>query len=173
MTPPLNEFKIFESAAINLKGVNIMEALGGIALLVLFFVLITVLVVYLSRIRTIGPNEVLIISGRKRITVNSVTGEKEEQSYRVVKAGRAFIWPVIERVDVLSLELLTIEISIDDVYTAQGSPSAWTAWPRSRSPATTSASAPPPSASSPRAGPSFRKSPMKPWPGTCAPSSAR
>ncbi len=97
-----------------------MEALGGIALLVLFFVLLTVLVVYLSRIRTIGPNEVLIISGRKRITVNAVTGEKEEQSYRVVKAGRAFIWPVIERVDVLSLELLTIEISIDDVYTAQG-----------------------------------------------------
>lgn len=97
-----------------------MPALGGIALLVLFFVLITVLVVYLSRIRTVGPNEVLIISGRKRTFINPLTGAEEESSYRIVKAGRAFIWPVIERVDVLSLELLTIEVSIDDVYTMQG-----------------------------------------------------
>lgn len=97
-----------------------MPALGGIALLVLFFVLITVLVVYLSRIRTVGPNEVLIISGRKRTFTNPLTGELETSSYRIVKAGRAFIWPVIEQVDVLSLELLTIEVSIDDVYTMQG-----------------------------------------------------
>lgn len=97
-----------------------MPELGGIALLVLFFVLITVAVVYLSRIRTVGPNEVLIISGRKRIFTNPLTGEQEQSSYRIVKAGRAFIWPVIERVDVLSLELLTIEVSIDDVYTMQG-----------------------------------------------------
>ncbi|MBN2470970.1 MAG: flotillin family protein [Anaerolineae bacterium] len=97
-----------------------MPALGGIALLVLFFVLIAVLVVYLSRIRTVGPNEVLIISGRKRTFTNPLTGEPEQSSYRIVKAGRAFIWPVIEQVDVLSLELLTIEVSIDDVYTMQG-----------------------------------------------------
>jgi flotillin len=97
-----------------------MDTLGGIALLVLFFVIITVVVVYLSRIRTIGPNEVLIISGRRNTAKNPLTGEVEERSYRIVRAGRAFIWPVIERVDVLSLELLTIEISIDDVYTAQG-----------------------------------------------------
>ncbi len=97
-----------------------MPELGGIALLVLFFVLITVAVVYLSRIRTVGPNEVLIISGRKRTFTNPLTGEQEQSSYRIVKAGRAFIWPVIEQVDVLSLELLTIEVSIDDVYTMQG-----------------------------------------------------
>jgi len=95
-------------------------AVGGLALLILFFVLITVLIVYLSRIRTVGPNEVLIISGRKRTVTNPATGEPEGRSYRIVKAGRAFIWPVIERVDVLSLELLTIEVSIDDVYTSQG-----------------------------------------------------
>ncbi len=97
-----------------------MEVLGGIALFVLFFVAITVLVVYLSRIRTVGPNEVLIIYGRRRMETNPLTGEREARSYRIVKAGRAFIWPVIEQVDVLSLELLTIEISIDDVYTSQG-----------------------------------------------------
>ncbi len=99
-----------------------MEALGGLAILVLFFVLLTVLVVYLSRIRTVGPNEVLIISGIKRPHLDPATGERVERSFRIVKAGRAFIMPVLERVDVLSLELLTIEVSIDDVYTSQGVP---------------------------------------------------
>ena len=97
-----------------------MEALLGVVLLVFFFVVITVVVVYLNRIRTVGPNEVLIISGRRRTAINPQSGEREELSYRIVRAGRAFIWPVIERVDVLSLELLTIEVSIDDVYTSQG-----------------------------------------------------
>ena len=99
-----------------------MEALGGIAVLVLFFVLVTVLVVYLSRIRTVGPNEVLIVSGRKRQYTDPLTGETVERGYRIVKGGRSFIMPVLERVDVLSLELLTIEVSIDDVYTLQGVP---------------------------------------------------
>ncbi|MFC1959081.1 flotillin family protein [Chloroflexota bacterium] len=94
--------------------------LGILALATLGFVILVALLVYLGRIRTIGPNEVLIISGRKRVYTNPLTGEEEESSYRIVKAGRAFIWPVLERVDVLSLELLTIEIGIEDVYTAQG-----------------------------------------------------
>ena len=93
-----------------------MEALLGVILIVLFFVLITVMVVYLSRIRTVGPNQVLIISGRRRMATNPLTGEKEELSYRIVRAGRAFIWPVLERVDVLSLELLTIEVGVDDAF---------------------------------------------------------
>ncbi len=96
------------------------EAVGGFAILVVFFVVITVLVIYLSRIRTIGPNEVLVVSGRKRRFTDPVTGEEVVHGYRLVKGGRSFIMPVLERVDVLSLELLTIEVSIDDVYTSQG-----------------------------------------------------
>ena len=96
--------------------------IAGFSLLVLFFVLLVVAVVYLSRIRTVGPNQVLIISGMKHTVVNPQTGEKEKRSYRIVKAGRAFIMPVLERVDVLSLEIMTIDINIDDVYTIQGVP---------------------------------------------------
>ena len=53
--------------------------------------------------------------GRRR---NPETGEIEP--YRIVKGGRAFIWPVLERVDLLSLEIMTIEVITDDVYTSQG-----------------------------------------------------
>jgi flotillin len=91
-------------------------AAGAIVILLLLFILFTLVAVYASRVRKVGPNEVLVISGRHRR--NPQTGEVEP--YRIVKGGRAFIWPVLERVDLLSLEIMTIEVITDDVYTAQG-----------------------------------------------------
>ncbi|HEX3053404.1 MAG TPA: SPFH domain-containing protein [Aggregatilineaceae bacterium] len=91
-------------------------AAGGVIILLLALIIITLASAWASRIRKVGPNEVLVISGRK--TRNPETGEKEP--YRVVKGGRSFIWPVLERVDVLSLELMTIEVTTDNVYTKQG-----------------------------------------------------
>ncbi|NLF78778.1 MAG: flotillin family protein, partial [Chloroflexi bacterium] len=91
-------------------------AIGAFVILVILFVGFTLLAVWASRIRKVGPNEVLVISGRKRR--NPQTGEIEP--YRIVKGGRSFIWPVLERVDTLLLELMTIEIVTDDVYTKQG-----------------------------------------------------
>jgi len=95
-----------------------MVAVGAIVILLFVFTVFTVLAVYASRVQTVGPNEVLVISGRK--TRSRATGEKEP--YRIVKGGRAFIWPILERVDRLSLEIMTIEITTDDVYTRQGVP---------------------------------------------------
>lgn len=93
-----------------------MEAVGAFVILLLFFIVITLVAVYATRVRKVGPNEVLVISGRKRR--NPETGEIEP--YRIVTGGRAFIWPVLERVDELILEIMTIEITTDDVYTKQG-----------------------------------------------------
>lgn len=90
---------------------------AGIVLiiLILFFILLITALVYFSRIKTVGPNEVMVVSGRKHKDSSG-----QEMSYYLVKGGRAFIWPFIERVDYLSLELLTIETSVDSVYTKQG-----------------------------------------------------
>ncbi len=95
-----------------------MEAAGAIVILLLLFILFTLVAVYANRVQKVGPNEVLVISGRKHR--NRETGEIEP--YRIVKGGRAFIWPVLERVDRLSLEIMTIEITTEDVYTKQGVP---------------------------------------------------
>ncbi len=65
-----------------------------------------------------GPNEVLIISGRRR-KVMDPDGRKRIVGYRLVRGG-TFVWPILERVQRLSLELLTIEIQTADAYTAQG-----------------------------------------------------
>jgi flotillin len=97
-------------------------AIGAFALFGLLFVIIGLGVFISSRVKKVGPNQVLVISGRRRSFVNPVTGDTETVSYRIVKGGYAFIWPIFERVDDLSLELLTIEVSTADVYSLQGVP---------------------------------------------------
>ena len=97
-------------------------AVGAFALFGLLFVIIGLGIFYSSRVKKVGPNQVLIISGREHRRVNPVTGESETVHYRIVAGGRAFVMPVIERVDDLSLELMTIEVSTADVYTLEGVP---------------------------------------------------
>ena len=40
----------------------------------------------------------------------------------IVKGGGSFIMPVLEKVDLLSLELLTIDVQTPEVYTSKGVP---------------------------------------------------
>src|ERR1043166_3665183 len=74
-----------------------------------------------NRYIKVGPNEVLIISGRKRVTLDP-DGTKRSVGYRVIKGGGSFVWPMIEKVNVLSLEILTIDVQTPAVYTLQGVP---------------------------------------------------
>lgn len=83
---------------------------------IVLFVLTTGLAVYLSRLYKVGPNEVLVVSGTK--AKDPETGEV--LSYRIVKGGATFVKPFLERVDQLSLELMTIESTVENVYTVQG-----------------------------------------------------
>lgn len=93
-----------------------------LAVFALFFVLLVLAFVYASRYKKVGPNEVLIISGRGTGTTDPGTGQKMRRSFRIVRGGGTFIWPVVERVDNLSLELMTIEVVTTNVYTSQGVP---------------------------------------------------
>ena len=45
-----------------------------------------------------------------------------KRSFRIVRGGGTFIWPVWERVDDLSLEIMTIEVVTPKVYTVAGVP---------------------------------------------------
>lgn len=94
------------------------SSIAVLGFLVFIFIVGVMVMTYASRVKKVGPNEVLVISGRK--TADQETGA--ESSFRIVKGGRSFIWPILERVDSISLELITIEIYIDNVYTIQGVP---------------------------------------------------
>jgi flotillin len=90
-----------------------------ILIFVFIFTMFALVTVYSSRVKKVGPNQVLIISGR---------GERRREQeqvvsrFRIVTGGRSFVWPVLERVDDLSLEIMTIDITTPDVPTSQGVP---------------------------------------------------
>ncbi len=84
----------------------------GIAILIYF-------IIWASRYAKVGPNEVLVISGRKR-TVIEPSGERKTVGYRLVKGGGTFVLPIKEHIQRLSLELMTLEVRTPDVYTVKG-----------------------------------------------------
>ncbi len=63
----------------------------------------------------------LVVSGRKHAVVEA-DGTAQCRGFRIVKGGGTFVLPVIEKVDVLSLELLTIDVQTPEVYTSKGVP---------------------------------------------------
>jgi flotillin len=64
------------------------------------------------------PEPGLIISGRGEGRRDEL--ETATSNFRIVTGGRTFVWPILERVDDLSLELMTIDITTPDVPTVQG-----------------------------------------------------
>ena len=94
---------------------------GLIAVVGIVFVVFLFIVVWASRYTKVGPNEVLIVSGRQH-RIASADGRGAVRGFRVVKGGGTFVIPVVEKADVLSLELLTIDVQTPEVYTSKGVP---------------------------------------------------
>jgi flotillin len=91
---------------------------GVVAVLFVFFMFLGI---WASRYTKVGPNQVLVISGRKH-RMTDPDGVAREVGFRVVKGGGVFVYPVVEKVDILSLELLTIDVQTPEVYTSKGVP---------------------------------------------------
>ena len=96
-------------------------ALGVAAMLAALIAVIIIFAIFASRYTKVGPNEVLVISGRRRRVVDP-DGKTRDVGFRIVKGGGVFVWPVFEKVDLLSLELLTIDVQTPEVYTSKGVP---------------------------------------------------
>lgn len=92
----------------------------SIVLAVLFVVFLFVYI-WAKRYVKVGPNEVLVVSGRRKKMVDA-DGMARQVGFRMVQGGGTFVWPVLERYDILSLELLTLEPRCENVYTVQGVP---------------------------------------------------
>jgi flotillin len=97
---------------------------GGIILIAIVVIALVVFIgiaVILSRYTKVGPNEVLVVSGRKHRYADP-DGTDRVRGFRIVKGGGTFVYPVVEKVDILSLELLTIDVQTPEVYTSKGVP---------------------------------------------------
>lgn len=85
---------------------------------IVFFVLILAVA---KRYMKVGPNQVMVISGRKH-KIRNPDGSTDLTGYRIRRGGGAFIFPLLERVDVMSLEVMTLDFTTPEVYTKPGVP---------------------------------------------------
>jgi len=70
--------------------------------------------------RKVSPNEALIISGGRRRTIVEPDGTKRTVGYRVQIGGGTFIMPLVERAEVLPLDIFPLSLKVEDVLTGQG-----------------------------------------------------
>src|ERR671928_267868 len=86
------------------------------ALIIVGSVLVAILVIafaiWAHQYTKVGPNEVLIISGRR----------KGDHGYRIVRGGGTYVRPFRERVQRLSLELMQFDVRSAETYTMHGVP---------------------------------------------------
>lgn len=72
--------------------------------------------------KKVGPNEVLIVSGRRAAYVDRETGERVQKSFAVLHGGGTLVLPIREKVDRMSVELMTLEIRTPEFFTKFGVP---------------------------------------------------
>jgi len=76
-----------------------------------------------SRYKKVGPDEALIVYGRRKLLGKKVRGDTGEvEGFRIVRGGGTFVWPAVEQAEILSLRMMTLEIDLRHVYTVQGIP---------------------------------------------------
>ncbi len=101
---------------------SILPIVGYIVGALLLFIFCFILPVYRALYRKVGPNEVLVISGGKGETVTDDGGDRRRLGFRIVKGGGSLVNPLTERVEIISLELITLDIVTPEMYTKQGVP---------------------------------------------------
>jgi flotillin len=86
---------------------------------VLLLFLLILMAIIKANLFICQPNEVLIFSGRTRRTLDG-----KQVGYRVIKGGRAFRIPLLERVDRMDLTTIPIEVTVTNAYSKGGIPLA-------------------------------------------------
>jgi len=88
--------------------------------IIVFFAL--VILVLSLRYRKVGPNEALIIAGGRKRTIAMPDGTTQKIGYRYRLGGGVFVWPGMEKVYVLPMDIIPVSIRTPEVLTSGGVP---------------------------------------------------
>lgn len=89
-----------------------------IGIIIVILVLLSILIA--KQYRKVGPNEVLIISGGRKRSALQPDGTKRKIGYRYRLGGGTFVWPFLETVDILPIDVVNLSIKIPEVLTYGG-----------------------------------------------------
>src|SRR3954454_9822945 len=96
---------------------NIIWIIIGIVAIIL----IALIGVFVTKYRTAGPDEALIVTG-SYLGSKNVHIDESGNKIKIVRGGGAFILPVFQQAKLLSLLSSKLEVSTPEVYTEQGVP---------------------------------------------------
>lgn len=99
----------------DISTLNLLIIIGAVVVVIGLIILALA-----KQYRKVGPNEVLIISGGRMRKVTDPDGTVRKIGYRISIGGGTFVKPFIEQVQVLPLEVYTINIKTPEVITSQG-----------------------------------------------------
>jgi flotillin len=88
-----------------------LPVIAAIIAVVVIFILISV---FVGRYVKVGPDEALIVSGRKKKLSNG-----QVVGFRIVRGGATFVWPVFEISKTISLRIMPLDVN-SSAYTSQG-----------------------------------------------------
>ena len=88
---------------------------------VILFFAVAILIMALQY-RKVGPNEALIVAGGRKRTVTLADGTKRKVGYRYRLGGGVFVWPGMEKVYALPMDVIPVSIRTPEVLTHGGVP---------------------------------------------------
>lgn len=90
---------------------------------IVILILITLFSLVKNNYIKVSPNQVAVISGRRRKLLNAKNEAIGTVGYRLVRGGAAFIWPFLEKVEYINLTTITIpNLEVKEVVTSKGVP---------------------------------------------------
>jgi len=99
-----------------------MELLGlGIIPLVIIGVIVLLGLAFWARYKTVSPDEAMVVTGSMLGTKNTLVDDSGRK-IKIVRGGGAFIWPVFQKAEFISLLSHKLDVSTPEVYTEQGVP---------------------------------------------------
>ena len=85
------------------------------------FILLALIGVFVTKYRTAGPDEALIVTG-SYLGSKNVHIDESGNRIKIVRGGGTFVLPVFQQAEPLSLLSSKLEVSTPEVYTEQGVP---------------------------------------------------
>lgn len=92
--------------------------------LVIGFAVVLVLAligVFITKYRTAGPDEALIVTG-SFLGNKNVHVDESGNKIKIIRGGGTFVFPVFQKAEPLSLLSIKLDVSTPEVYTEQGVP---------------------------------------------------
>lgn len=89
--------------------------------LIVIGVIVVLGLAFWARYKTVGPDEAMIVTG-SFLGSKNVQVDESGRKLKIVRGGGAFIWPIFQQAEFLSLLSHKLDVYTPEVYTEQGVP---------------------------------------------------